>query len=104
MTVLRPRSRMISVRLSEEEYLTLRRLCSATGARSISDLTRDAVQALLRGANGDAFLGTYMDELRTEIQELHKKIEQLTSDMSSYKAEAKDLWQMRNSYELRREP
>jgi hypothetical protein len=95
---------MISVRLSEEEYVTLRRLCSETGARSISDLTREAVQVLLRSANGDAFLGTYMDELRTQIQDLHKKIEQLTADMSSYKAETKNLWQLRNSYVIRREP
>jgi len=95
---------MISVRLSEEEYLTLRRLCSATGARSISDLTRDAVQALLRGANGDAVFGTYMDELRTQIQELHKKIERLTADMSSHNAETKNLGQLRNSYVVRREP
>jgi hypothetical protein len=95
---------MISVRLSEEEYLTLLRLCSARGARSISDLTRDAVQVLLRGANGDAFLGTYMDELRAQIQELHKKIEQLTADMSSQKAETKNLWQLRSSNVIRREP
>jgi hypothetical protein len=104
MTVLRPRSRMISVRLSEEEYLTLRRLCSVTGARSISDLTRDAVQVLLRGANGDSFLGTYKDELRTQIQNLHKKVEQLTADMSSHRAETKNSSQLHNSYVIRREP
>jgi hypothetical protein len=95
---------MISVRLSEEEYLTLRRLCSAIGARSISELTRDAVQVLLRSASADAFPKPYMDELRTQIQEIHKKIEQLTADMSSYKAETKNLWQLRNSNMLRREP
>lgn len=104
MKVLRPRSRMISVRLSEEEYVTLHRLCSETGARSISDLTRDAVQVLLRSANGDAFLGTYMDELRTQMQELHKKIEQLSADLSSHKAETRNLWQLRDPYEVPREP
>jgi len=93
---------MISVRLSEEEYVTLRRLCSERGARSISDLTRDAVQVLLRDANGDAFLGHYMDELRTQIQELHMRIEQLTADISSQKIETKNLWQLRNSYAARR--
>ncbi len=104
MKVLRPRSRMISVRLSEEEYVTLHRLCSKTGARSISDLTRDAVQVLLRGTNGDAFLGTYMDELRTQMQELHKKIEQLSADLSSHKAETRNLSQSRNSYVVGPEP
>jgi hypothetical protein len=51
MKILKPRSRMISVRLSEEEYATLLHLCSATGARSVSDFTRDAMRVLLNGAN-----------------------------------------------------
>jgi uncharacterized protein involved in tellurium resistance len=32
MTVQNPRSRTISIRLSEEEYLGLKRLCAITGA------------------------------------------------------------------------
>jgi len=35
MTILNPRSRMISVRLSEEEYSALRRLCSAPAPQRI---------------------------------------------------------------------
>ena len=42
---------MISVRLSDEEYTALRRLCLVTGARSVSDITRDAMRMLLNGAN-----------------------------------------------------
>jgi len=95
---------MISVRLSEEEYLTLRRLCSATGARSISDLTRDAMQVLLRGTTGDSFPGIDADELRNQMQDLHNKIEQLTVDMMSFRAETKNLWQLRKPRALRPEP
>ena len=51
MKILKPRSRMISVRLCEEEYATLLHLCFATGARSVSDFTRDAMRVLLNGAN-----------------------------------------------------
>ena len=39
---------MISFRLSEEEYAGLRTLCEIEGARSVSDLARDAVSRLMR--------------------------------------------------------
>ena len=38
---------MISFRLSEEEYAGLRTLCEIEGARSVSDLARDAVHRLI---------------------------------------------------------
>ena len=85
MTVLKPRSRMISVRLSEEEYLALRRVCSVTGARSVSDLTRDAMRVLLNGANRDDVLGNHMDEFRAQMRSLNKKIEQLAAEISTFK-------------------
>src|SRR5882672_9088259 len=47
MNVLKRRSRMVSFRLSEEEYEGLRHICMAVGARSLSDIARDAVQKLL---------------------------------------------------------
>ena len=78
---------MISVRLSEEEYAALRRLCSVTGARSVSDLTRDAMRVLLNGAAGrDDVMGIRVDEFRTQMRNLDRKIEQLTADITSLKA------------------
>jgi len=79
MTVLKPRTRMISVRLSEEEYTALRRLCSVTGARSVSDLTRDAMRVLLNGANRVDVFGSHMDEFRAQMRSLDEKIEQLSA-------------------------
>jgi hypothetical protein len=76
---------MISVRLSEEEYLALRRVCSVTGARSVSDLTRDAMCVLLNGANRDDVLGNHMDEFRAQMRSLNKKIEQLAAEISTFK-------------------
>jgi hypothetical protein len=87
MTVLKPRSRMISVRLSDEEYLALRRLCSVTGARSVSDLTRDAMRVLLNGANREEVLGNHMDEFRAHMKSLDRKIEQLAAEITSFKGE-----------------
>ena len=88
MTVLKPRTRMISVRLSEEEYSALRRLCSMTGARSVSDLTRDSMRVLLNGANREDVFGIHMDEFRSEIRNLNKKIEQLAADIAISKTDS----------------
>lgn len=87
MTVLNPRSRMISVRLSEEEYVALRHLCSITGARSVSDLTRDAMRVLLSGGSKrDEVLGVRVDEFRSQMRRLDRKIEQLSADITSLKS------------------
>jgi Arc/MetJ-type ribon-helix-helix transcriptional regulator len=73
---------MISVRLSEEEYSALRRLCSATGARSVSDLTRDAMRMLLNRPSPEDLLGSRMDEFHAQMRNLGKKIEQLAAEIS----------------------
>ena len=87
MTVLKPRSRMISVRLSEEEYIALRNLCSMTGARSVSDLTRDAVHTVLRGMNREGLFENNLDEFRAGMKDLEKKVEQLEAKITMFKSE-----------------
>lgn len=79
MAVLKPRSRSISIRLSEEEFLTLKQLCSVTGARSVSDLTRDAMRMILNGANRDDVITLRLDELRTQLKHLDRKIDELAT-------------------------
>jgi len=85
MAVLNPRSRMISVRLSEEEYSALRHLCSVTGARSVSDLTRDAMRVLLDSSGQGKVQSIHVDEFRTQMRSLDRKIEQLAADITSLK-------------------
>jgi hypothetical protein len=87
MTVMKPRSRMISVRLSEEEYAALRHLCSLTGARSVSDLTRDAMRTVLRGVNRDEPVGGNIEEFRAGMKNLEKKVEQLEAKITMFKSE-----------------
>ena len=80
MTVFRPRSRMISIRLSEDEYTGLKRLCSVTGARSVSDLAREAMRVLLtNGTSREDTLGPRIDEFRTQMRSLDRKIEELSA-------------------------
>jgi len=85
MTVRKPRSRTISVRLSEDEYSSLRDLCSLTGARSISDLARDAMYALLNGLKAKDALTISVDEFRAQVRRLDRKIEQLEAGIASVK-------------------
>jgi len=80
---------MISVRLSEEEYSALRRLCTVTGARSVSDLTRDAMRVLLRNSTREDVLGIHVDEFRSQMRSLDQKIEQLAADITSLKTNGK---------------
>ena len=79
MTIAKPRSRMISVRLSEDEYLALHQLCAVTGARSVSDLTRDAMQGLLNQVSREDALG----EFRNQMSSLVRKIEELSERVTA---------------------
>lgn len=88
MPVLRPRSRSISVRLSEEELAALREVCRATGARSISDLARKAMQEILeREVRQNAF-----DSKETahsvQIRILERKVEELATELAMFKIRA----------------
>lgn len=85
MPVLNPRSRKISVRLSEEEYTSLQRLCFATAERNVSDLTRRAVRELLSGTSREVVLRTDLEEFRNHMQKLDQKIEQLAAEFSTLK-------------------
>jgi len=86
MTVQNPRSRMISIRLSEGEYLSLKQLCLVTGARSVSELTRDAMRIVLKGATGDDVLGLRMEEFRALLKSLDRKIDELAAGIKTFKA------------------
>lgn len=64
---LESRSRMISFRLTDEEYERFRRLCVTRGLRNVSELVRSAVNQLLEsvdegppkpGVNIEARVGT----------------------------------------------
>lgn len=80
---------MISVRLSEEEYSALKRVCLASGVRSVSDLARDAMETVLRDADHGGGHVPHGDELRAQIQSIGQRIDQLAAEFSALKAEVK---------------
>lgn len=53
MSILKPRTRVVYFRVSEEDFHRLVDLCPARGARSISELARSAMQSIIRGAQDD---------------------------------------------------
>lgn len=78
MTMLNPRCRMISIRLSEEEFAILKRHCSATGARSFSEMAR----TLLKGSNGDGTLELRIGEVQAQMMSLDRKLERIEEAMA----------------------
>ena len=87
MAVLKRRSRIVSIRLSEQEYQRLRSCCLNRGARSISDLARDAMQRLLARSeadgNGGEGTSSYDDGygLAITVESLHGRMEQLDHEV-----------------------
>lgn len=87
MRVLRPRSRIVSIRMSEEEFTTLRRVCVATGARSLSDLAREAMRGLMNGANQGSDGEASRIEYSAQMRDLEQKVEKLSAEIALVKAD-----------------
>ena len=78
MAILKRRSRMISFRLSEDEYASLRSLCENEGARSVSDLARDAVHRLIKKDSPDS-MEMALRTLQGRMEILDLQVRQLAS-------------------------
>jgi len=84
MSVLKRRTKLVSFRLSDEEYERLQGACVAEGARSISDFARAALQRTVTGQNPLAELpaesvGSGTRELIDTMRELNRQLSQLVS-------------------------
>ena len=76
MTSYHKRSRMVSIRLSDEEFKKLHDVCVSTGARSISDLAREAMHRLTDG-NGHATDG--LSEMQERLNRLEAQVASLSA-------------------------
>jgi hypothetical protein len=77
---MKRKSRMISFRLSDQEYEHLVNLCQTQGARSLSDLARAAMQCLITngGANGSAGIEERVSHLDGRVKVLDRAVERLS--------------------------
>jgi hypothetical protein len=73
--------------MSEEEFSTLRRICVATGARSVSDLAREAMRGLLNGTNHESGNDAARDEYSTQMRELEQRVDKLSAEIEMFKAD-----------------
>ena len=76
MAVFQRRSRVVSFRLSDGEYESLKRVSLAEGARSISDYARVALCRLLgapRGSGGDG--------IEAKVLQLDEQMQALQSEL-----------------------
>ena len=68
--------------MSEEEFSTLRRICVATGARSVSDL-----RGLLNGANQESSGDGSHNEYAAQMRSLEQKVDKLSAEIALFKAD-----------------
>ena len=70
------KSKMISFRLSDQEYLRLREACRLLGANSVSEMARMAMQRLISVPDGRE-LG-----VQEQVRSLHSKLDDLTLELN----------------------
>lgn len=84
--VLIPRTRTISVRLSEEEHAALEKFCLEGGARCISDLARNAIRSFVSPAGEESAVLAGLVQNSTQVKELEEKLELLAVEFAALKA------------------
>lgn len=75
MAVFKPKTRMISFRLSEDEYECLRQTSQSRGARSVSDYARVTLCRVVAGNPGAA------ESSETRIEEINQKMRELDHEV-----------------------
>lgn len=80
MPILKPRTRIVTFRLAEEEFERIKSLCIAEGARSISDYARNSLcnSTPARPAASDGELHARVGRLDRKVEELDRAIKELT--------------------------
>jgi outer membrane protein TolC len=77
VAVLKPRERLVYFRVSEDEFRQFVSVCEQAGARSVSDLARNAVQRLIADANRQR----EEDEVAQKMHTLEKLISEVTDQL-----------------------
>ena len=86
MAVLKPRERLVYFRVSEDEFRQFVSVCEQAGARSVSDLARNAVQRLI--AEGQRQRDGH--ELEEKMQVLERLIAAVTEQLQLLSSQAKE--------------
>ena len=90
MAVLKPRRRLVYFRISEDEFQQIQQLCAVTGARSISEMARSAVQKHIDECKRDSANDEWKQarqSLDGVVSDLRAIVTQLTALASIHSAE-----------------
>jgi hypothetical protein len=81
------RSRMVSFRLSPEEYEKLQNVCAAEGVRSLSELARTALQRMIVPRRPGQSFSREMGDMRLQIATLRSEIDRLSQAIEERRVE-----------------
>lgn len=91
MAVLKSRSRLVTFRLSTDEYEDLKKACIDEGARSISDFARAAVLHRAQTRNSTkASLGDDLATLSSRLEELDGALKDLSGRIARVLGSARE--------------
>jgi hypothetical protein len=80
------RSKMVSFRLSPEEYTRLREVCAVKGVRSISDLARVAMTVIASEKVEIDPLSDQVRDIRRQVQSLSMELDRISEVVDARKA------------------
>jgi hypothetical protein len=85
VTVTKRRDRLVYFRISEEEFERMQKACDATGARSVSDLARAAVQEFISPQKNESEAQVFeiVKSLRAVVDEINQSVRQLMLNCNS---------------------
>jgi hypothetical protein len=86
MTAWEKRNRIVSVRVTDEEYRQLRAVCLLRGARSVSDLARQAIRGLFwaKGESGESGTEGALD-LSVRMAIVEEQVARLAEELAQLK-------------------
>lgn len=77
------RSKMVSFRLSQEEYARFQTICEARGIRSLSDLARTAMQSMTASQDGPDPLWLEVGALRNQLAMLARELDRVSRTLEA---------------------
>ena len=90
MAVLRPLTRLVYFRVSEEEFEAIRNACGTDGTRTISDVARSAVRALIgqRQIGQTCSLDTVILRIDQNVDTIKQNLKAIETTLSKLAANA----------------
>lgn len=83
---MKKRSRIVSFRLSDEEYNSLKNVTVSHGARSVSEFTRSVACTTGASGNGQDNIGDSLRTLNVRMEALFHKLQTLTDALEEKNA------------------